>query len=228
MNIWLRNFTLLGLMLVTSGLTLALHPTHKISEQGPAIDLAVRIPRTFDKWREEQSRSVQIVDPQQKEMIDRIYTQTLSRTYVNADGYRIMLSMAYGDDQRDSMQMHYPEVCYPAQGFVLHDRQNGVLMTTNGPISVTRILTSLGQRNEPVTYWTTVGDQVFQGSIQKKLTEMQYGLDGKIPDGMLIRISSIDVNTSNAYERQGQFASQMLSALAPEYRQRLSGKPKLN
>jgi EpsI family protein len=135
-----------------------------------------------------------------------------------------MLSMAYGDDQRDGMQMHYPEVCYPAQGFVLHDRQNGVLTTTSGPISVTRILTSLGQRNEPVTYWTTVGDQVFQGSIQKKLAEMRYGLDGKIPDGMLIRISSIDANTSNAYERQREFASQMLLALTPEYRQRLSGK----
>jgi EpsI family protein len=228
MNIWLRNFTLLALMLVTSGLTLALHPTHKISEQGPAIDLEVMIPRTFDKWREEQSRSVQIVDPQQKEMIDRIYTQTLSRTYVNADGYRIMLSMAYGDDQRDGMQMHYPEVCYPAQGFVLEDRQNGILTTTSGSISVTRILTSLGRRIEPVTYWTTVGDQVFQGSIQKKLTEMRYGLDGKIPDGMLIRISSIDDNTSNAYERQSQFANQMLEALAPESRKRLNGKPQHN
>jgi EpsI family protein len=228
MNIWLRNFTLLALMLVTSGLTLALHPTHKISEQGPAIDLEVMIPRTFDKWREEQSRSVQIVDPQQKEMIDRIYTQTLSRTYVNTDGYRIMLSMAYGDDQRDGMQMHYPEVCYPAQGFVLEDRQNGILTTTSGSISVTRILTSLGRRIEPVTYWTTVGDQVFQGSIQKKLTEMRYGLDGKIPDGMLIRISSIDDNTSNAYERQSQFANQMLEALAPESRKRLNGKPQHN
>ena len=228
MNIWLRNFTLLALMLVTSGLTLALHPTHEISEQGPAIDLEVMIPRTFDKWREEQSRSVQIVDPQQKEMIDRIYTQTLSRTYVNADGYRIMLSMAYGDDQRDGMQMHYPEVCYPAQGFVLEDRQNGILTTTSGSISVTRILTSLGRRIEPVTYWTTVGDQVFQGSIQKKLTEMRYGLDGKIPDGMLIRISSIDDNTSNAYERQSQFANQMLEALAPESRKRLNGKPQHN
>jgi EpsI family protein len=225
MNIWLRNFTLLALMLATSGLTLALHPTHKISEQGPAIDLEVMIPRTFDKWREEPSRSVQIVDPQQKEMIDKIYTQTLSRTYVNADGYRIMLSMAYGDDQRDGMQMHYPEICYPAQGFVLQDRQNGSLATANGSIPVTRILTNLGQRNEPVTYWTTVGDHVFQGNIQKKLAEMRYGLDGKIPDGMLIRVSSIDAKTSGAYEMQNQFANQMLNALTPEHRKRLIGNP---
>ena len=214
---------MLVFMLVASSLTLALHPTHKISEQGPVIDLETMIPRTFDEWREEQSRSVQIVDPQQKEMIDKIYTQTLSRTYVNTAGYRIMLSMAYGDDQRDGMQMHYPEVCYPAQGFVLEDRQNGTLVTVNGLIPATRILTSLGQRIEPVTYWTIVGDQVFQGSFQKKLAEMRYGLGGKIPDGMLIRVSSIDNKTSNAYEMQSQFANQMLNALKPEYRQKLNG-----
>ena len=228
MNIWFRNFILLVLMLVASGLTLALHPTQKIAEQGIAIDLEKMIPRTFGDWSEEQNRSVQIVDPQQKEKIDKIYTQTLSRTYVNANGYRIMLSMAYGEDQRDGMQMHYPEVCYPAQGFVLQDRQNGVLTTKSGPIAVTRILTSLGQRNEPVTYWTTVGDRVFQGNIQKKIAEMRYGLDGKIPDGMLIRVSSIDAKPSNAYEMQNKFSDQMLASLSPEYQRRLRGKPQFN
>jgi EpsI family protein len=228
MNIQLRNFILLAFMLVASGLTLALNPTQKIAAQGSLTDLETLIPTSFDGWREELNKSVQIIDPQQKELIDKIYTQTLSRTYVNTNGYRIMLSMAYGDDQRDGMQMHYPEVCYPAQGFVLQDRQNGTLVTSNGSIPVTRILTSLGHRNEPVTYWTTVGDQVFQGSIQKKLFEMKYGLDGKIPDGMLIRVSSIDNNPSNAYEMQSQFANKMLNALAPENRQRLNGKPQTN
>ena len=32
-------------------------------------------------------------------------------------GRQIMLSIAYGEDQRDGMKLHYPEVCYPAQGF---------------------------------------------------------------------------------------------------------------
>jgi len=228
MNIWLRNFILLALMLAASGLTLALRPTHKIAEQGPAIDLEAMIPRTFGEWREEQYKSVQIVDPQQQEMIDQIYTQTLSRTYVNTNGYRIMLSIAYGDDQRDGMQMHYPEVCYPAQGFTLQDKQAGALVTASGPIPVTRILASLGQRNEPVTYWTTIGDRVFQGGFQKKLAEMGYGLNGEIPDGMLIRVSSIDAEAANAYEMQTQFANQMLAALAPKYRQKLNGSLQLN
>jgi EpsI family protein len=166
-----------------------------------------------------------MVDPQQQEMIEKIYTQTLSRVYKDNHGYRIMLAIAYGDDQRDSMQMHYPEVCYPAQGFSLQGKQTGTLATENGLIPVTRILTNLGQRNEPVTYWTTVGNRVFQGGLQKKIAEMSYGLNGKIPDGMLIRVSSIDAEAPRAYEMQAQFIDQMLGALTSEHRQKLNGMP---
>ena len=221
MTIWLRNILLLAFMLAASGLALALRPTEKIA--GPAVDLEVMIPRSFGEWREEEQKSVQIVDPQQQEMIDKIYTQTLSRTYINNQGYRIMLAIAYGDDQRDAMQTHYPEVCYPAQGFALENKQSGTLTTANGLIPVTRILTSLGPRHEPVTYWTTIGDRVVRSGIQKKFAEMSYGLNGKIPDGMLIRVSSIDTDATNAYEMQTQFADRMLGALTPEYRAKLNG-----
>lgn len=210
-------------MLAASGLALALRPTLKIAEQGAAIDLELIVPRSFGAWREEPQNSVQIVDPQQQEMIDKIYTQTLSRTYINNQGYRIMLAIAYGDDQRDAMQTHYPEVCYPAQGFQLKDKQSGTLTTTDGAIPVTRILTNLGPRHEPVTYWTTIGDRVVRSGIQKKLAEMSYGLNGQIPDGMLVRMSSIDTDAVKAYEMQTQFADDMLGALTPEYRTKMNG-----
>ena len=223
MSTWLRNILLLALMLAASGLALALRPTQKMAAQGPGINLEAIVPRTFGEWHEEQQNLVQIVDPQQQQVINKIYTQTLSRTYVNNRGYRIMLAIAYGDDQRDAMQVHYPEVCYPAQGFSLDDKQSGMLKTTNGAIPVTRIQTNLGPRKEPVTYWTTIGDRVVRSGVQKKLAEMRYGLNGKIPDGMLIRFSSIDADAANAYEIQNQFADQMLNALTPEYRRKLSG-----
>jgi EpsI family protein len=223
MNVWIKNFILLVLMLAASGLALALRPTHKVAAYEPAIDLETIIPRTFGEWRAEKENPVPMVDPQQQEMIEKIYTQTLNRTYVNNHGYRVMLAIAYGDDQRDAMQLHYPEVCYPAQGFSLTGKEKGTLTTENGSIPVTRILTNLGQRNEPVTYWTTVGDKVFQGGIEKKLVEIGYGLNGKIPDGLLIRVSSIDPEASHAFAAQAKFADQMLGALAPKYRQKLNG-----
>jgi EpsI family protein len=228
MNLWLRNLTILTLMLAASSMAVALRPTHKIADQGPKVDLETMIPRAFADWREEKQTSAQIVDPQTKELVDKLYSQTLTRTYVNSTGYRIMLSIAYGNDQSDSMQVHKPEICYPAQGFVLHGKQTASLSIGNGSIPTTRLLTTLGQRSEPITYWVVIGDQVIPPGIQKKLVEMSYGLRGNIPDGMLIRVSSIDPETHKAYEIQNRFAAQMLDALAPEHRQRLTGNLQLN
>jgi EpsI family protein len=223
MKLWLRNLLLLALMLAASGMAVALRPTQKLAEQGPKIDLEAMIPRAFGEWREEKQSSAQIVDPQTKELIDKIYSQTVARTYVNNNGYRIMLSIAYGGDQSDVMQVHKPEVCYPAQGFTLNSKQVGILAVGNGSIPVTRILTTLGQRTEPVTYWVTIGEQVVQGGVNKKLVEMSYGLSGKIPDGMLVRLSSIDGNDANAFRLHQAFAEQLLSDVEPGVRLRLSG-----
>lgn len=41
--------------------------------------------------------------------------------------------------------------------------------------------------------------------MQKKLLELSNGLTRKIPDGMLIRVSSIDSDTSRAYQVQERF-----------------------
>jgi EpsI family protein len=226
MNLPLRNLILLGLMLAASGMAVALKPTKKIADQGPKVELELLIPKGFGEWRQEIASAAQVVDPQQKEMLDKIYNQTLSRTYVNVQGYRVMLSVAYGGDQSDAMQLHKPEVCYPSQGFTLHEKHTDTLQTRDDSLPVTRVFTSLGNRNEPVTYWTTIGDRVIKSSgLQKKLVEMSYGLRGNIPDGMLIRVSSIDSDKAHAYRIHDRFSNQMLEALGPEARVRLAGKP---
>jgi len=224
MNHWLRNFILLALMLAASGLAMALRPTQKISEEGPAVNLETMIPLTFGDWREEPQSSAHIVDPQQKEVIDRIYKQTLSRTYVNTKGDRVMLSIAYGEDQRDSVQLHYPEVCYPAQGFEVISNRKGEMQFKNGTVPVRRLETNLGQqRREPVTYWTMIGNQAVLGGIDKKLAEMSFGLKGEIPDGLLFRVSSIDQDSEQAFALQKQFVEDLLNSIEPVVRYRISG-----
>lgn len=226
MNAQIKNFLLLAMMVAASGLAVAMRPTQRIADTGPAVKLATIIPTSFGDWQEEPQNQTLIIDPQQKEMIDKLYNQTLSRTYINAQGYRIMLSIAYGSDQSDAKQVHKPEVCYPAQGFALKNKQYGQFETQGTTIPVTRIETSLGQRQEPVTYWITVGDRVVGPGLNKKLVEMSYGLKGQIPDGLLFRISSIDSDTTKAYEKQNTFANQLLASLAPEYRQKFIGNSK--
>jgi EpsI family protein len=97
----------------------AARPSAKAADRGNAIVLETAVPRGFGEWTELLDQKAQVVNPQTEELLRQLYSQVLSRTYVNKDGYRIMLSMAYGDDQRGGLQAHRPEVCYPAQGFKL-------------------------------------------------------------------------------------------------------------
>jgi EpsI family protein len=181
------------------------------------------VPLQFGDWREEPLRFAQVVNPQTQELLDKLYTDVLSRTYVNAAGYHIMLSLAYGSDQRGSLAAHKPEVCYPAQGFILEKNEAGDLVTEYGAIPVRRLFGHLGARQEPVTYWFTVGDKAVQGTTQKRLVDLRYGLTGRIPDGLLFRVSSIDGDMSRAYRLQDEFSNQLLQAVTPAGRKRLSG-----
>jgi EpsI family protein len=202
---------------------IAARPSAKVADRGNAITLETAVPKDFGEWRELPDQNAQVVNPQTKELLDKLYSQILSRTYVNKEGYRIMLSMAYGDDQRGGLQAHRPEVCYPAQGFRLGKVEEGTLPTSFGTIDVRRLTTELGPRSEPVTYWLTVGDQVIRNTFDKRIAEIRLGLTGQIPDGLLFRVSSIDNNTARACAMQQKFAADMMAAVPIETRRQLSG-----
>lgn len=224
MNLLSKSLLLLALMFAASAAAVVLRPTHKIADLQPPVDLMTLIPQHFGDWHEEPQNFASVINPQQKEMLDKIYNQTLSRTYINAKGYRIMLSVAYGGDQSDGMQVHKPEICYPAQGFQLLNKSAASIALPFGPLLVTRVDTQLGQRREPITYLTTIGDQVVHGGIHKKLVEMSYGFSGRIPDGLLLRVSSIDPEVGRAYEVQANFVVQLIESIPQPHRQRLAGK----
>jgi len=216
-------FLVAALMFVASVGAMIARPGIKVADERTPISLATMIPQQFGDWREAPLRYVQVVNPQTQELLDKLYTEILTRTYVNGAGYHIMLSLAYGSDQRGAMQAHKPEVCYPAQGFVMQKNDAGQLATDWGVIPVRRLFGNLRTREEPITYWFTVGDQAVQGSTQKRLVELRYGLTGRIPDGLLFRVSSIDGDQVRAYAMQDQFANQLLQAVGPADRVRLSG-----
>jgi EpsI family protein len=202
---------------------LVARPSVKAVDEGRAIFLESMVPKQFGDWRDEPQRVGQIVNPQTQELLDKLYSQILTRTYVNRDGYRIMLSLAYGSDQRGSLQAHKPEVCYPAQGFKLHRTEALSLSTPIGAIPAQRLMTSLGPRQEPVTYWFTMGDKAVQTKLERRLVQLAYGLTGRIPDGLLFRISSIDADQARANRYHDQFVNQLLEAIPPGDRVRLSG-----
>ena len=223
MNLWLRNLLLLALMLAASGLAIAMRPTHKIADQESIVDLERVIPRAFGPWQEEKQSSVQIVDPEQKKMLDQIYSQMLSRTYVNAKGYRIMLSLAYGNDQTRDMQVHRPEVCYVAQGFQVGGGQKIELKVNGYSIPAMQLETRLEKRIEPVTYWVRVGSEIARGNIELGLARISYGIRGQIAHGLLFRVSSLDGDAANAYAEQEEFVDELIKAMPLEARPAIIG-----
>jgi EpsI family protein len=215
-------FVLAALMCGASIASIAVRPGAKAADKGLGIKLEDAVPAKFGDWVR-APEATQVVNPETRALLDSIYSQILTRSYVNKDGYRIMLSMAYGDDQRGGLQAHRPEVCYPAQGFKVGTIEDGKLPTPYGAIEVRRLTTSLGARREPVTYWLTVGDQVIRNSFDKRIAEIRLGLTGQIPDGLLFRISSVDDDPVRAFAMQQRFAADMMSVVPGETRRQLSG-----
>ena len=219
------KLVLVGLaMLMAAGLAVAMKPTTRVGDSGAHVNLENMIPKQFGDWREDASTSVQIVNPEQQAQLSKIYGQTLFRTYISGNGARIMLSIVYGGDQSDSMQVHKPEICYPAQGFVLWKTTVDDLPTPYGVLPVKRLITSLGNRREPITYWITVGDKAVRAGLPQKLEQLAYGLTGKIPDGMLVRVSSIDSDDTRAYRTQDEFIKGMLASMKIDDRVRVAGR----
>ena len=219
----LRLPIILALVMVTSSVAgFALRPTLK-TDQAPRYRLEEIVPAQFGDWKMLPDSSTQVVNPETEQLLSSLYSQILARTYVNAAGYRIMLSLAYGDDQRGGLQAHKPEVCYPAQGFTLLSNVPGHLDTKFGSIDVRRLSTRLQTRFEPITYWINVADTPVSNVLQKRMLELKLGLTGQVPDGLLFRVSSIDDSTSRAFLMQQAFVSDLLRAASPIDRKRLAG-----
>ncbi len=213
-----------GLMVLSAVGAKQLTPTEHMAQTRSSETIEQMIPARFGEWVEEKAMVNAVVDPQIEEQLRAIYTQIVTRTYVNGKGDRIMLSVAYGTDQSDTSQVHYPEVCYPAQGFQVTSNEQGTLTLGNAALPVKRLQTNLQkQRFEPITYWTTIGDKVVTNRMDKKIVEIKYGFDGTIPDGLLFRVSSIDTDTQKAFRVQEDFVRAMAGALKPAARLRLMG-----
>ncbi len=219
----IASFTLGVLMVSTAALTTAVTPTSKIADQRSTMNLETLIPSSFDDWSIDKSIIPLQVDPKTQAQLDKLYNQTLARTYVNSQGVRIMLSVAYGGDQSDQMELHKPEVCYLAQGFAIKKNIASELSTQFGSLPSRRLLAVRGNRSEPITYWVTVGDKAVLSGISQKLQQIRYGLSGNVPDGMLVRVSTLGIEEHQSYLLHEAFIQNMLSSIGSKERTRLVG-----
>ncbi|MEO8152710.1 MAG: exosortase-associated protein EpsI, B-type [Rhizobacter sp.] len=212
---------LAGLAMMTcAALANTWHPT-PIAQQD--FNLEALIPAQFGGWRVDRSMIPIAPTPDVQESLDKLYGQIVSRTYVNDRGERMMLVVAYGGDQSDSLKAHRQEVCYAAQGFAIREVHRDSLTLPGGEVPLVRVHAQKGTRSEPLSYWFTMGDRVVIGRAERLFSQIGYGLAGKIPDGLLVRVSSISRDVPASYAAQDDFMRGLLGALTPQTRRQLAG-----
>lgn len=220
-----RIYFVACLFVLTAVLAANTRPTVRMAEMGEAINLETLIPKRIGDWVMDERESVKVINPQANAAITDTYQQVLSRHYVNSTtGNVVMLSIAYGADQSYGNDLHVPDVCYPAGGFQIEQRMTSTLrLDGNINLPTRRLIAQRSQRREPLTYWVIVGEHAVTGALASKLTALRYGMQGIVPDGMIIRTSTLGLTDQESFTEQDAFASEMLRNLPPHWKAKLTG-----
>lgn len=219
-----RNLLLSALMLGSAATAVALKPKTVKLDPSQRVDYETVIPERFGSWVKLPANMGAIVNPQTEAELARLYSQIVTRMYRDTmTGKTIMLSLAYGEEQNKQSQVHLPEVCYPAQGFQLRRARNDELLLGELVVPIKRLEASLGARHEPITYWIRIGNRVVRGGFEQKLATILEGFGGRVTDGILFRVSSIEPDAQKAYRLQDEFVSQLLAAVPDRSRHLLIG-----
>lgn len=202
-------------------------PTQRVADQKAKIDLDAQIPLEFGNWVVDTSIIPIAPAPDVQASLDALYSATLARTYRNTAGQRVMLSIAYGSDQSsEATAVHRPEFCYSAQGFRVKGVGEAMISLDNYRLPTQRLVARQGQRLEPITYWITIDEEATLPGLGRKLEQLRYGLQGKIPDGMLFRVSTVGLDEASAFKLQEDFVRSLYSVFDTNFRNRYFGTAK--
>ncbi|MFD1610310.1 exosortase-associated protein EpsI, V-type [Sphingomonas tabacisoli] len=176
------------------------------------------IPKTFGVWHERDAEG--IVTPQSEDSLAaRLYNQSVGRMYSGPGNSTVMLLIAYGNTQSDTLQLHRPEVCYPAFGFTITKNQPTALAMSGGAVVRARnLVAATPGREERITYWTRLGEFLPTNNSEQRQMKFRTALAGIIPDGVLVRISNTELDDRAGFELNARFAADLLKAVPPAVR----------
>jgi EpsI family protein len=207
-------------VLTTAALAVLLSPRELMARTSAAPELETVIPRQFGTWTVVPGISpVKPVDPetyvQPDALSQKVYAQEVARGYKDGRGNVVMLLVAYGPVQNYRLKAHRPEICYTASGFRVSSKTEADVSYRPGmpPIKAMRLITQRESRFEPVSYWMRVGDDISNGVVAHQLSRLKYSLKGVIPDGALVRVSTIGLPEKASFELQDQFIRDLLAAI---------------
>jgi EpsI family protein len=185
-----RRALMLGLgSAATAGVAGLMTPRHY--EPGAnRIRLDDAVPTTVGPWRA-QTSGVFILP--EDTAAASAYDQIVTRRFAAATGPDIMLLIAAGAAQSGLMRVHRPEVCYASAGFRIRGLHDVDLRVSPAKAIPAQAFTGVrDDRVEDVLYWTRIAGFFPRTLMAQRLVMLRLGLQGLIPDGVLVRISALD------------------------------------
>ncbi len=216
-----RNLLMGSALLVGAGVAYARTP--KITAAPVKTDtFDAMIPKTVGDWSFTSASG--LVLPPQDTLSDRLYDDLVTRVYEAPGQPRIMFLAAYNNAQDGVVQVHRPEICYPAGGYRLTETQRiGIASGLGGSLPVRIFSANSVQRSEQVLYWTRVGSDFPQAWSDQRWSVVKSNLRGKVPDGMLVRVSTEMADMGAALPVLSAFVAALNIAMKPDARALFSG-----
>jgi EpsI family protein len=219
-----RELLIGGLCLATAAGSLAARPRTRMSLIG-ASKLERAIPKSFGGWRHQEAG--QVVAPQSEDSLAaQLYSQSVGRIYLRGEDEFVMMLLAYGDTQSDTLQLHRPEVCYPAFGFEIRDNRSCEFLDgASATLPGRDLVAANAERTELISYWTRVGNELPTSGGEQRSAKLRSQMAGIIPDGVLARFSTVNENADAAFALNKSFARELLAVVSPHIRTALIGEP---
>lgn len=203
-----REFLIGGIMAATSAVALARTPQPYVPPLKQDV-LEAAVPRRVGDWRSEDGGAVVLPPPDA--LRDRLYDNLLTRVYTNPAGQVLMLVLAYKNIQDGIVQVHRPEVCYPAAGFALEDERHLSLRLPGHEVPAKAFAARRPDRIEQVLYFTRLGARFPLSWRDQRFAVLEANLAGQIPDGLLARVSIIQNDQSTAIMAMTQFFEMLVA-----------------
>lgn len=152
------------------------------------------------------------------------HDEVVTRYYESSSNAGVMLLIAFSDWQAGNTELHRPEVCYPAAGFRLTRWPNVMLRLPKLAIPCCSMTAVAPERVEQLLYWSRVGTAFPTTSFEQRFSALRQMVGGTVPDGVLVRMSTLTSNRPEAMQMLARFAGSLLSAAGPELRLLLAGR----
>jgi EpsI family protein len=223
-----RDLIIGGACLLGAGAAFAAKPRRHVPllKGGSLADL---VPSTFGGWiSEDVGDPLAINGPDS--LSAKLYSQLVTRVYTNdAQSFQVMMLLAYGQDQTDDLQLHRPEVCYPAFGYALQTNVEIKLPVTGDvQLPARRLIAQSDERREGIIYWTRMGELLPASGREQREDRVRIAMQGIVPDGVLCRFSTTVSDPNDSWRAIQSLVPALLTAVAPKNRAVLIGTERAN